>query len=283
MAKRRLFRSYRIWIIGILGGLIAATWIVAGSQSFQSCIQGYQPDYEDANFYKRAAVLRISTDNDLETCLSAFLEKNEPSITAASVLFTAIFTFVLAVSTIGLWKQTDRLAKGTEDTAIRQLRAYVSVKPAQLTEIRIGHVPNASFIMENTGQTPAYRLNHLAFVSVLPHPLLDGQGDLVAPHIGQKVPDFTLHSRSQTEGEASDDSALTADDFAKAMAGGDFRLYMAGMVQYDDAFGIGRNTKFCAYIEADELRRVLSAPPTPERPKETRITWIFSHVQNEST
>ena len=250
-------------------------WIVGTSESFQACIQQSQKPESYDTLYEGFAVLSVPWGR-IVPCTGIFIRENSDAI-------IAVFTIILGLSTIGLWLQTDRLAKGAENTAVRQLRAYVAIKPAQLTEIRVGQVPSASFTMENTGQTPAYHVRYLAFVSVMPYPLNDDQGDLVGAYEGQKMPDLTLHSRGQTEGEAIDDSALTGDAFNKAMTGNGFRLYMAGMVRYDDAFGIGRKTKFCAFVEADELRRVLSIPPTPERPAETRITWIFSHVHNEST
>jgi hypothetical protein len=49
------------------------------------------------------------------------------AVTAAGTIAIAFLTFVLALGTLFLWLATRRLVKGSESTAERQLRAYVSL------------------------------------------------------------------------------------------------------------------------------------------------------------
>ena len=71
-----------------------------------------------------------------------------------------VFTFLLFVATVLLWWSTNRLVRGAEDTAERQLRAYVTVKSIReepQLSVKDGLVLTWQFqvIWQNTGQTPA--------------------------------------------------------------------------------------------------------------------------------
>jgi len=101
-------------MVGAFAGLaiaLAAVWIVVGSDSFRFCIENGGPDYQDANFLKVAAVRVAAESGDWGPCFGYFLDENEGGITAVAALLTALFTVVLSASTIGLWRQTARLAE----------------------------------------------------------------------------------------------------------------------------------------------------------------------------
>jgi hypothetical protein len=73
----------------------------------------------------------------------------------SAVAWTCIFTGFLTFSTLALWKETRRLAKGGEENSRHQLRAYLS-----LTRMRfIPEKGMARFRLMNTGQTPAKNIN----------------------------------------------------------------------------------------------------------------------------
>jgi len=58
-------------------------------------------------------------------------------------------------------KAADETLRHAEDTAKRQLRAYVSMISCELAFMREGGRPKAVVIVQNTGQTPAYRFGGL--------------------------------------------------------------------------------------------------------------------------
>jgi hypothetical protein len=87
-----------------------AFWVY-GSDSFQFCVENGGPEYQDAKFFKSAAFAIAAESGDWQSCLGYFLEENDRAIGAISVLLIALFTVVLAISTIGLWRQTARLAE----------------------------------------------------------------------------------------------------------------------------------------------------------------------------
>src|SRR5258708_28104833 len=106
----RGLRKGRVWIAGVVGLLLLSFWAVSGSESYQSCRAGEKSDFQDAVFHKTAAPTPPEqADTSVEACLDYFLEENEPGIAALSVIFTTLFTGVLAISTIDLWNSTNNL------------------------------------------------------------------------------------------------------------------------------------------------------------------------------
>jgi len=127
----RAFRKGRVWILGAVGLLLLSFWAVSGSETFQSCRAGERTDFQDAVFRKAAAPAPPDqSDTSVEACLDYFLEENEPGIAALSVIFTTLFTGMLAISTIGLWNSTKNLHEETKRLATlaeaqsRDMRAY---------------------------------------------------------------------------------------------------------------------------------------------------------------
>lgn len=81
------------------------------------------------------------------------------TVALAVVTFAlAAVTTGLAVFTLKLWRATSQLVRGAEDTARRQLRAYVQVTEAASrldgTELWV------AVTLKNTGQSPAYDVEH---------------------------------------------------------------------------------------------------------------------------
>ena len=59
------------------------------------------------------------------------IEWTPEAVTAAATVVLAFLTFILAFGSVCLWLATRRLVRGAEDTAERQLRAYVLSKEAK--------------------------------------------------------------------------------------------------------------------------------------------------------
>src|SRR5262249_22617805 len=79
----------------------------------------------------------------------------------------ALFTLVLALSTVGLWTATISLYRAgekqrslSERTAERQLRAYVHVVDVTLIHANDQYSPNFRITFQNFGQTPAYEMSN---------------------------------------------------------------------------------------------------------------------------
>lgn len=77
---------------------------------------------------------------------------NEKWLNALSTLFIAIFTILLAFSTIALYCATRNLVEGANDTAAKQLRAYVGIDE---TFFELTDKAYVTTVVKNYGATPA--------------------------------------------------------------------------------------------------------------------------------
>jgi hypothetical protein len=93
-------------------------------------------------------------------CWLASIDWNPEAITAASTVALAFLTLILAIGTLFLWLVTRRLVIGTEETAKRQLRAYIHVADAAILHTNSEWPTNVRIQFKNYGQTPAYRVSN---------------------------------------------------------------------------------------------------------------------------
>jgi hypothetical protein len=142
--------------------------------------------------------------------------------------------WLLFLATMGLWLATWRLVKSAEKTAELQLRAYISVKPRNAYDVYMLRAGRVDFLIENTGQTPAYNVRYLARAEIFEHPMVDHQGDLVAVDPVRKLPNLAVHSRQHIIGVTHTEGSMSAEDY-RNMVGESHRFYLAGMVIYDDS------------------------------------------------
>jgi hypothetical protein len=219
-----------------------------------------------------------------------FVAKNEALFNVVSTAITAIFTVVLATSTIFLWKETrdlrdfaqvqsadmkdsikeagraasamqnvaiavDANAKASNESLllfkaanIRQMRAYLTLGLGSviLQNSDTNYRFEVRMLLQNVGNTPAYRVRSNTFVRLLPSPL----------PLDFKIPDFneTLsgasvmgpHQNNIITGIA--DRIYSDDEVHEIEFGNSKHLYVYGQVKYKDAFETERETTFCQAI-----------------------------------
>ena len=132
--------------------------------------------------------------------LGTFIHDFREEIVAIGTLSIAAFTIILAFATAFLYEATRDLVKGAEETAERQLRAYLGVKSGSRI---ISHDGGNTFIVEiqiiNSGQTPARRVTHsiAAELQVLHGPRLDFQMPPTQPGEWFMAPNTDCQSASK--------------------------------------------------------------------------------------
>jgi hypothetical protein len=92
------------------------------------------------------------------------------TILSSMEFWLAAFTFFLFISTFKLWTATEKLVKGAEETAKRQLRAYVGFIRGEINLKESGEAL-AWIDYQNAGQTPAHDVTlwiETAVLSVTP-------------------------------------------------------------------------------------------------------------------
>lgn len=139
-----------------------------------------------------------------------------------------------------------RTVKTMEDTAERQLRAYVLVTAVRIENIGGGNAPEAIVTIKNCGQTPAYELTQWSNMGLdlFPHsidpPMRDRPDDKMGKHpLG---PNSELFSRP-TLGTKEKPRRLQAFEI-DGLAKGDIAIYVIGRIRYRDAFGKSRITDY---------------------------------------
>ena len=145
----------------VLAALVVAaallSWSIGESKIFGECIkhtkneEGYQPLNQD-----HATVLRILSRLRLNVaCVGVFADQKQGAISAVATVFIAIFTIILGIATVFLWRATDKLVREADDTATRQLRAYVHLENITAFKLATGPEPKIQNRLKNFGQTPA--------------------------------------------------------------------------------------------------------------------------------
>jgi hypothetical protein len=171
----------------------------------------------------------------------------------------ALFTLVLAFSTVGLWVSTIGLYRASErqlglasETAQRELRAYiVGTSSAQMRGFN-GPRPICLLSFKNAGQTPAFNVSVWTSNAVAAYPM---ENPPAPPNhtpeeessVGVVAPGGEFHN------EIVSDIEVTAAERAEVIAGR-CAFYIYGKISYRDSFGIERTATFCHFFAGDRAR-----------------------------
>jgi hypothetical protein len=110
------------WTISVIVVLGLATWIVAASETFKTCMREAKNQASEQAPKKGARKVTFVIDSNA-TCAGKFLDKHNGAV-------TALFTIILAISTIALWSATKATALAAKNAAEHTRvveRAYVKM------------------------------------------------------------------------------------------------------------------------------------------------------------
>lgn len=167
-----------------------------------------------------------------------FFAAHEKFWLAVGTLILAIATTILGIATIFLSRRTRQLVEGAEQTAERQLRAYVFIKKPRIVGLFDSGGITLTCKIQNFGQTPAYEFVCAATSYVGPDPA----GTVIVPGSIGPVSQLDLGpggSITVTEKHR----ALSGDEIADLKKGVK-AIYFSGNVAYKDAFGNGQTMTF---------------------------------------
>ena len=226
---------------------MAVCWIVASSPHLQNCIQKEQAKSANQHFQSDVTQILVS----YRACIGGFVHDNAEGI-------IAVFTIILAISTIFLWSATRDLVIGTENVARNQLRAYVFIDggsmdltdgktmkySTELPTIQEGVFIRAHLVFKNFGQTPAYEFMVWRQVDVL---------DAINPRfaeIGKGITKDVIGPGGTSEITAQ--RPVTPEQYAAIKDGTKF-IYCWGRIEYVDAFQKRQHFEF---YSRNGLRRI---------------------------
>jgi len=153
--------------------------------------------------------------------------------------------WLLSIVTLMLWAATVRLVRGADQTAERQLRAYIDTRSATIVDFEPGEQPTVTMEFRNVGQTPAKNVRVKVRVQIRPE---DDPPENAEIETGGSR--STIGSKGKFSAHVSMASPLTEDQM-EAIELGDAALFVSGIVRYDDIFGNPRLTRFRVKLTAD--------------------------------
>jgi hypothetical protein len=133
-----------------------------------------------------------------------------------------------------------------QDTAKRQLRAYVAVEIVGIRGFREGWKAGFTMLVRNQGQTPAYHVRTAEKVDILPRELPENY-EFECPFDKGEI---VINPHSHITTWASRDNEFTRAEILELSERDDRRVYVFGVVQYTDAFEAKHRTRYCASISA---------------------------------
>lgn len=170
---------------------------------------------------------QISIGTDISGSMKTLVEHSEATVELTLLLFIA--TAVLAAIT---WY----LALGAERTARRQLRAYVFVQSAGIKRVAIGGTPQATILVKNSGQTPAYDVRIAFGIAGVKN--VQELEDLAKKNYGATRIVGPVHL---SHGETLSPSCFFGGALNPAMweslTAAKVKLYVHGRIDYTDIFG----------------------------------------------
>jgi hypothetical protein len=172
----------------------------------------------------------------------SFWKKTTEDPVAFFTLWLTLFSGISVVSNVGLWLVTGWTLRHSQDTAERQLRAYVFVEGNrdQLPIVDAGRRTTSPLAVINRGQTPAYKLTRWTNLEILPYPLVVPlQG---CPPNQTKIP-VDLGPNNPLTIHAVRDGAWTQQQIHGALSG-KMRIYIYGEINYVDGFRKPQFTRF---------------------------------------
>lgn len=154
---------------------------------------------------------------------------------ALAVVFSALLLVVTTLQFLQL--------KRTNNNVEFQLRAYIAVKAESILSLSSSALSHASFKMRNVGQTPAKAVQS-ANLDIFPFPL---PKSFEFPALTfSNDPSISLIASGDDNhlGLCSSKRIFGETEIQEAMNGKSKRMYLYGIVEYHDIFGIKRFTKF---------------------------------------
>jgi hypothetical protein len=196
-----------------------------------------------------------STANKGESHKSIW-ERTWEDPTAFFTFWIAIFTLVLAASTIGLWIATILTLSHSRKTAQMQLRAYVMLSGAN---VRYSDKPNERFVaveIKNYGQTPANDVVFIVGEHVREWPLKTILPSLDEKSMRRSIAPLPPTSITFHRVPISDLSSWEEGELRAGRAG----VYIWGKITYRDIFADRWETEIRLVCEGEGLRTGLMHP-----------------------
>ena len=190
-------------------------------------------------------------ENDHEKPKEPFWQRATDDPVAAFTLVLTVLTAIMAGSSVFLWRSTERLVTGAEDSAQRQLRAYVNIAGVAARNVTdITKTIQYHIVIENTGRTPAYQVRMVYTAELLEYPLSLYPAAEVSGYLSE-----TIIGGGRDAETVFDAERPLRQNEVSALASGTKAIYVFGRIDYQDIFERGHWTRFRFMIGGPVLPR----------------------------
>ena len=157
-------------------------WVIQSSSGFQACAESQAKSYSQIS-EKKSPPLTLTLSNYASIrvrCAGHVFYEYRDTATAVATIFIALFTARLWFSTHRLWTVTRDTLSHAEETAERQLRAYVFPREPKISGLFGKGGITLTCKLHNFGQTPAYGLVCAAtsYIGPVPQELVIVRGSI---------------------------------------------------------------------------------------------------------
>jgi hypothetical protein len=166
-------------------------------------------------------------------------------------ILTVAVTLILALATVMLWLATRTLVIDAEDTAKRQLRAYLYITP---NDFKLMNSPDGSTTVTVKPSLKVFGLTPVTSIVPVWYVMLQEVPSSIAMPSPNLIPESwlaTAHDVSNLVENPTQDmpipgkSITLQKDDIEALKQGHKLLNAYGTISYEDVFGIARWTNFC--------------------------------------
>jgi hypothetical protein len=185
---------------------------------------------------------------------SAIAGEQQASFAKGQVYLGVATLIAAALAAVGAVLAATRARQTVEtmqDTAQRELRAYLAGVPDRIVGLVPTEQPQFWFKVTNHGTTPARHMNHAAIMMIEAHPLPDNYAFPVLQPPHERASIAVLHPESPVPyfGQFTRGNPFTGAEIIEVLhghaAGTGRRLHVFGQIDYTDIFGKRCWTRFC--------------------------------------
>jgi hypothetical protein len=218
----------RPWILVLL--LLTFLTLALGiSPSFHECVQKEGTANSEEQNEQGIPALFPKVIRSYAICSGEFATNKADAIIAA-------FTIIVALATIFLWDATRDLVRGSEETARRQLRAYMGIEKYTISNVSPDMKTCVDLTVRNYGQTPAYDVDFLVAQEI-------GNPNSILADLPQREERLVIDPGATFTATCLAEHSLTQAQFDGIKAN-IAPVIVYGVIKYRDAFGGRQRREF---------------------------------------
>jgi hypothetical protein len=164
-----------------------------------------------------------------------------------------------------------------QDTAKRQLRAYISMSPQELGGLVPGGRVRVQFRPINHGETPAYNLRHDVGMGVFIRPVPD---DLNLPTTFQVRTENAIYPDSDTDVTWFDWGKLLTQEQVDLIGAGRAEFRCWGKTTFRDSFNKERRINFNVAVTGREVVEAMAAAKAGKKENLPNWRWLYRRGHN---